>query len=146
MSISMLRKITLMLGACVMALLFSACSPSNPSVKGASETALLLTEALYKNDLDTVLDHFDFSNFQNVEQKMAMRKMIKGKMSELLKMRMSLTDRSGGVKSFNVLQASALGNDMYSVVVQVTFNDESSDNSKFNLKWDENKEIYFIVN
>lgn len=58
----MLRKIALMLGACLMALILTACG--EPSTEGASKLAQEITQELYKGNVQPLIDHLDYSKFE----------------------------------------------------------------------------------
>lgn len=139
----MFRKIALVVGACVMALLLTACG--DPSTDGAAKLATQLTEEVYKGNVQPLLDHLDYSSFASDAEAKAAQEMVKGKLTEALNLQLKITQASGGVKSYEVVKSTE-ENGLYNVVVTVTFGDGSTNNSVYKFRWDENKNTYLLVN
>lgn len=142
MAVPMLRKVALMLGACLMALFLTACG--EPSTDGAAKLGKQLIEEVYKGNPQPLLDHMDYSSIESQSDAALAKEVLKGKLTEALNMQQKITEASGGVKSIDVV-SSTEKNGFYLVVIKVTFGDGGSRDSNLKFRWNETQETYLLV-
>lgn len=139
----MLRKAALVLGACMMAVVLTACG--DPSADGAAELGKQMLGELYKGNAQPLLDHVDFNGLaENQSDAMLAQGLLQGKLKEAAKEQQKQAESYGGVDSIDVVSKTE-NNGIYKIDFKVNFANGKSKNSHMKFKWSEETKSYWIT-
>lgn len=138
---SLWRKLVVLVSALAMAFVLTACG--GPSESKASDFALEITKAMFAGNTKPMLDNMDYSGLDET-QKVAARQMAEGKLKDIMSIHQAVVAQKGGVDNIKVTKVE-VKDDIYNVIMLVTFNDGQTQDSNLKLRWSKDVDNFVIL-